>query len=55
MVWVNGRTLGRYWGIGPQHRLYCPASWLRRGRNEIVIFDHHQIEPKPIAFASTLG
>jgi beta-galactosidase len=55
VVWVNGNNLGRYWQIGPQHRLYCPASWLRRGRNEIVIFDHHQTEAKPIAFADTLA
>jgi beta-galactosidase len=55
VVWVNGHNLGRYWEIGPQHRLYCPASWLRRGHNEIIIFDHHQIEAKPIAFAGTLG
>jgi beta-galactosidase len=55
VVWVNGHNLGRYWEIGPQHRLYCPASWLRRGHNEIIIFDHHQTEAKPIAFASILG
>lgn len=55
VVWVNGNNLGRYWELGPQHRLYCPASWLRRGANEIIIFDHHQTEPKPIAFSSTLG
>lgn len=55
LVWVNGHNLGRYWEIGPQHRLYCPASWLRRGRNEIVIFDHHQTEAKPISFAATLA
>jgi beta-galactosidase len=55
VVWVNGHNLGRYWQIGPQHRLYCPASWLRTGRNDIVVFDHHQIDPKPITFASTLA
>ena len=36
MVWVNGHNLGRYWQIGPQQRLYCPASWLRKGDNDIV-------------------
>jgi len=25
LVRVNGHNLGRYWEIGPQHRLYCPA------------------------------
>jgi beta-galactosidase len=55
VVWVNGHNLGRYWELGPQHRLYCPASWLRRGRNEIVIFDHHQTTAEPISFADTLA
>jgi beta-galactosidase len=41
-VWVNGHNLGRYWEIGPQTRLYCPASWLRTGENEIIIFDMHK-------------
>jgi beta-galactosidase len=41
-VWVNGHNLGRYWEIGPQTRLYCPASWLREGKNEIIVFDLHK-------------
>jgi len=39
IVWVNGHNLGRYWEIGPQYRLYCPASWLKEGKNEIIVFD----------------
>ena len=42
IVWVNGNNLGRYWEIGPQHSLYCPASFLKKGDNEIVVFDLHQ-------------
>lgn len=42
VVWINGNNLGRYWNIGPQKRLYCPASWLKTGRNEILVFDQHQ-------------
>jgi len=53
-VWVNGRNLGRYWNIGPQVRLYCPSPWLRRGRNEIIVFDLHSIEPKPLRGMKTL-
>jgi beta-galactosidase len=53
-VWVNGHNLGRYWNIGPQQRLYCPASWLRTGRNEIVVLDLHLTEPKRIAGKPTL-
>lgn len=42
VIWVNGHNLGRYWDIGPQERLYCPASWLKKGSNEIIVFDLHQ-------------
>ena len=55
LVWVNGHNLGRYWEIGPQHRLYCPAPWLHRGRNEILVFDLHQTRSAPITLARTLG
>ncbi|MEO6252174.1 MAG: beta-galactosidase family protein [Ferruginibacter sp.] len=48
MVYINGHNLGRHWNIGPQQRLYCPASWLKKGNNEIIIFDLHQTEAKPI-------
>jgi beta-galactosidase len=54
VVWVNGNNLGRYWAIGPQYRLYCPASWLRPGHNQIMIFDLHQTTAAPISFAPTL-
>ncbi|MEC5143735.1 beta-galactosidase family protein [Chitinophaga sp. 212800010-3] len=42
IVWINGHNLGRYWEIGPQLRLYCPAPWLKKGANEIIVFDLHQ-------------
>ena len=48
IVWVNGHNLGRYWNIGPQHSLYCPAPFLKKGKNEIIVFDLHQLEAKPI-------
>lgn len=48
LVWVNGHNLGRYWKIGPQTRLYCPGVWLKRGLNEITVFDLHQLTPAPI-------
>jgi beta-galactosidase len=38
-LWLDGRTLGRIWNIGPQKTLYAPAPWLTKGRNEIVVFD----------------
>lgn len=39
VVWVNGHNLGRAWNIGPQQSIFLPAPWLRRGENEIVVFD----------------
>lgn len=54
VVWVNGHNLGRYWKLGPQTRLYCPANFFKRGRNQILIFDHHQIKASPIALKLSL-
>jgi beta-galactosidase len=49
VVWVNGHNLGRYWEIGPQKRLYCPAPFLKAGTNEIVVFDLHVLRPATVA------
>jgi beta-galactosidase len=38
-VWLNGHHLGRFWRIGPQQTLYVPAPWLKRGVNDVVVFD----------------
>jgi beta-galactosidase len=38
-VFINSQPLGRFWKIGPQGTLYLPAPWLKKGGNEIVIFD----------------
>lgn len=54
IVWVNGHNLGRFWEIGPQQRLYCPAPWLKKGANEIVVFDLHQETAAPVSGAATL-
>jgi beta-galactosidase len=39
VVWVNGHNLGRFWKIGPQQTLYVPGTWLRKGRNKVIVFD----------------
>jgi beta-galactosidase len=39
VVWVNGHCLGRFWNIGPTQTMYCPAPWMRAGRNEVVVLD----------------
>lgn len=38
-VFVNGFNIGRFWEIGPQKRLYIPAPLLKKGTNEIVLFE----------------
>ncbi|MBB5395809.1 beta-galactosidase [Mucilaginibacter sp. AK015] len=38
-VFVNGHNLGKYWEIGPQQTLYVPAAWLKKGINEVIVFD----------------
>lgn len=54
VVFVNGFNLGRYWEIGPQKKLYCPAPWLRKGKNAIIVFDLLQKEAKGISGDTTL-
>lgn len=39
VIFVNGHNLGRYWKIGPQQTLYLPGCWLKKGTNQIVIFE----------------
>jgi len=54
IVWVNGHNLGRFWDIGPQKRIFCPRPFLRSGLNEIIIFDLHQTDPKPLTGVPTI-
>ena len=43
-VTINGFNIGRFWEIGPQQTLYVPASILREGENEIVVFESDGIK-----------
>ena len=54
IVYVNGHNLGRYWNVGPQQHLYCPAGWLKKGNNEILVFDLLQNKAVPVAGVKTL-
>ncbi len=54
MVWVNGHNLGRYWNVGPQLRLYCPASWLKKGKNEVRVLDLLKTDAGSIRGVKTL-
>ncbi len=38
-AFINGFNLGRFWEIGPQKRLYIPAPLLKKGKNEIIVFE----------------
>ena len=44
LVWLNGHNLGRYWDLGPTRTLYVPGCWLKRGTNEIVVFELERLD-----------
>lgn len=48
-VWVNGKSLGKYWNIGPQQTLYMPAPWLKKGKNEIIVFEMEDTGHRTVA------
>ena len=53
-VTINGFNLGRYWEIGPQKTLYVPASILKQGQNEIIVFESDGLKALPeIEFCET--
>ncbi len=47
-VLINGFNIGRYWGVGPQKTLYVPASLLKEGENEIILFESDGLKGEPI-------
>jgi beta-galactosidase len=47
-ITVNGFNLGRYWEIGPQQTLYLPKSVLKKGTNEILLFESDGIKGAPV-------
>ncbi len=50
-VTVNGFNIGRYWNdAGPQKTLYVPAPILKKGENEIIVFELHGFEEPIIEF-----
>ncbi|MBB6637123.1 beta-galactosidase [Cohnella thailandensis] len=40
-VFLNGFHLGRYWNAGPTRTLYVPAPLLKKGINELIVFELH--------------
>lgn len=53
-VWVNGFNIGRYWETGPQKALYIPSSLLKKGANEIVVFELHKLYGNQLVFTDCL-
>ena len=43
VVWVNGFNLGRYWATKTGETLYLPAPVLRKGENEIIVFEAEEL------------
>lgn len=39
VVFVNNVNIGRFWEKGPILYLYIPNGYLKKGENEIVVFE----------------
>lgn len=50
VAWINGFNLGRYWERGPQKTLYVPAPLLKRGANELIVFELHGAQNPVVEF-----
>jgi len=50
VAWLNGFNLGRYWERGAQKTLYVPAPLLKRGANELVVFELHGAKNLTVEF-----
>lgn len=55
IVFINGINIGRYWStVGPQLTLYLPGCWLKKGKNEVVIFEQLNDTPQTkLTFTTT--
>jgi len=53
VCFVNGHNLGRYWIKGPQETLYVPAPWLKKGINELIIFELHSFSSADVSFTAS--
>lgn len=50
VLFINGFNLGRYWERGPQTTLFCPAPLLKKGKNDLVVFELEGNERNHISF-----
>jgi len=49
VVFINGFNLGRYWEIGPQKTLYLPSPLLKKGENELIVFELHTHDSRTVS------
>ena len=50
-VTVNGNNIGRYFNeAGPQKTLYVPAPFLKKGKNDIIVFESDMAKEPIIEF-----
>ena len=50
-VTVNGNNIGRYFNeAGPQKTLYVPAPFLKKGKNDIIVFESDMAKEPTIEF-----
>ena len=50
-VMINGFNLGRYFNpAGPQKTLFVPAPVLKKGRNEIIVFESDRTDSLTVEF-----
>ncbi|XP_001603160.1 beta-galactosidase [Nasonia vitripennis] len=44
VAYINGFNLGRYWpSLGPQVTLYVPATYLKKGKNSLVLLEQDYV------------
>ena len=54
IVIINGFNLGRYYNdAGPQKTLYVPAPVLKKGSNEVIVFETDRSSRRSVKFVDT--
>jgi len=52
---LNGFNLGRFWEKGPQKRLYVPAPLLKKGVNQLIVFESDGTAAGSVSFEAKPG
>lgn len=51
-VWINGQYLGSYWEEEKQQSIQVPASAVKKGKNELIVFDLKDNKQSSMKFSS---